>query len=47
VELQGRLEELTRSGIGVAAISYESQEILANFATERGITYSFLWDSSA
>jgi len=44
VELQDRLEELTRSGIGVAAISYDSQDILANFAKERGITFPLLSD---
>lgn len=44
MELQERLEELTRSGIGVAAISYDSQEILANFAEERGITFPLLSD---
>ena len=44
MELQDRLEELTRSGIGVAAISYDSQDILANFAEERGITFPLLSD---
>ena len=44
MELQERLEELIRSGIGVAAISYDSQEVLAKFAVERGITYPLLSD---
>jgi len=47
VELQGRLEELTRSGIGVAAISYDSREILADFAEEQGITYPLLSDDNS
>lgn len=47
MELQGRLEELSRSGIGVAAISYDSQEILANFAEERGITFPLLSDGDS
>ena len=47
MELQGRLEELTRSGIGVAAISYDSLEILADFARERGITYPLLSDDDS
>jgi hypothetical protein len=44
VELQNRVEELTRSGVGVAAISYDSQEVLAEFAQEHGITYTMLSD---
>jgi peroxiredoxin len=47
VELQGRLEELTRSGIGVAAISYDSQKILADFASEQGISYPLLSDADS
>jgi hypothetical protein len=47
VELQERIEELARSGIGVAAISYDSQEILANFAEERGITFPLLSDTDS
>ena len=47
MELEGRLDELTRSGIGVAAISYDSQEILAAFAREHGITYPLLSDQDS
>ena len=47
MELQGRLEELTRSGIGVAAISYDSREILADFAEKRGITFPLLSDEDS
>jgi len=44
VELQGRVEELARAGIGVAAISYDPVDKLAAFAKERGITYTLLSD---
>jgi hypothetical protein len=47
VELQDRFAELTRSGIGVAAISYDSQEILADFAEERGIAFPLLSDADS
>ena len=47
MELQSRLEDLTRSGIGVAAISYDSQEILAEFASEQGISYPLLSDDDS
>lgn len=47
MELQDRLEELTRSGIGVAAISYDSQEVLADFAEQRGITFPLLSDDDS
>jgi len=44
VELQGRLGELEAQGIGVAAISYDSEEVLADFAQRRGITFPLLAD---
>lgn len=47
MELQERLEELTRSGIGVAAISYDSQDVLASFAAEQGITFPLLSDADS
>ena len=47
MELQDRLEELENSGIGIAAISYDSQEVLADFAARRGITFSLLSDSDS
>ena len=47
MELQDRLGELTRSGIGVAAISYDSRDILAAFAEERGITFPLLSDDDS
>ncbi|MBL4821540.1 MAG: redoxin domain-containing protein [Gammaproteobacteria bacterium] len=44
MELQERLQELNSSGIGVAAISYDSQEVLADFSERRGITFPLLAD---
>jgi peroxiredoxin len=38
VELQDRLDELQAQGLGVAAISYDSQEVLAAFAERKGVT---------
>jgi peroxiredoxin len=44
VELQGRLEELRNSGIGVAGISYDSQETLADFTKRHSIGFPLLSD---
>lgn len=44
VELQGRVAELRAQGMGVAAISYDSQQVHANFARDRGITFPLLAD---
>ena len=38
MELQDRIEELRERGLGVAAISYDSEEALAAFAERKGIT---------
>ena len=37
MELQERLGELQAQGLGVAAISYDSQEVLAAFAQRKGV----------
>lgn len=47
MELQGRVEQLEADGIGVAAISYDSQEILADFSQRRGITFPLLSDTAS
>jgi peroxiredoxin len=44
VELQGRVEELRKQGLGLAAISYDSREILADFTRRNRITYPLLSD---
>jgi peroxiredoxin len=47
VELQGRLAELQRKGLGLAAISYDAPDILARFSRERGITFPLLSDAGS
>ena len=47
MELQDRLQELGGSGIGVAAISYDSTEVLNDFAEKRGITFPLLSDKDS
>jgi peroxiredoxin len=44
VELQGRLDELTRQGFGVAGVSYDAVAVLSDFAARRGITFPLLSD---
>jgi hypothetical protein len=44
VELQASLEATRRRGLGLAAISYDSPETLAEFAGRRGITFPLLSD---
>ena len=47
MELQDRLQELENSGISIAAISYDSEEVLADFANRRGITFPLLSDEDS
>ena len=47
MELQDRLEELQSAGIGVAAISYDSEDTLFKFAESRGITFPLLSDDDS
>jgi len=47
VELQSRLEELRAQGLGVAAISYDSEAVLADFSQRRGITFPLLSDDDS
>ena len=47
MELQGRLEELRGQGLGVAAISYDSEAVLADFSQRRGITFPLLSDDDS
>ena len=44
MELQGRLEEIRKQGLGLAAISYDPPEILTAFSRQRGITFPLLSD---
>ena len=47
MELQDRLEELRGRGLGVAAISYDSQEVLADFSRRRGVSFPLLADDDS
>jgi len=47
VELQDQLETLQAQGLGIAAISYDSVEVLSDFATRRGITFPLLADDDS
>ena len=47
MELQDRLEELRGRGLAVAAISYDSEAILKDFAERRGITFPLLSDDDS
>jgi hypothetical protein len=47
VELQGRVEELRRSGLGLAAITYDPVSVLAEFSSRRHITFPLLSDAGS
>ena len=47
VELQGRLKEIQRSGLGIVAISYDPVPVLADFAARRGISFPMLSDAGS
>jgi peroxiredoxin len=44
VELQGRVGDLRNAGLGVAAITYDSVAVLADFSKRRGIAFPLLSD---
>ena len=44
LELQSQSAKLQKEGLGLAAISYDSQEILAAFSQQHGITFPLLSD---
>ena len=47
MELQGRLDQLKRQGLGLVAVSYDSVTILADFTARRGITFPLLSDQGS
>jgi hypothetical protein len=47
VELQGRVAELKRQGLSVAAVSYDPVAVLADFSKRRGITFPLLSDTGS
>jgi hypothetical protein len=44
VELQSRYADITRQGLGLIAISYDSPETLRKFSDSRGITFPLISD---
>jgi hypothetical protein len=44
VELESQIENFTKRGLGVAALSYDSIEVLKDFSTRKGITFPLLSD---
>ena len=47
MELQSRYADLTKQGIGLIAVSYDSQETLKKFAASRGITFPMVSDQGS
>ena len=47
MELQEQLEELQAQGLGVAAISYDTEAVLTEFSEENGITFPLLSDDDS
>jgi len=44
LELQAQYDQLKKDGLGLAGISYDSQEILSTFTEQHGITFPLLSD---
>lgn len=47
MELQSRYADITRQGLGLIAISYDSPETLKTFAASRGITFPLVSDAGS
>jgi peroxiredoxin len=47
VELQARLPEIKKKGLGLAALTYDSAAILADFSRRRGVTFPLLSDTGS
>lgn len=47
VEMQGRLDDLRKNGLGLAVMTYDPVRVLADFATRRKITFPLLSDSGS
>jgi peroxiredoxin len=47
VELQGRVDQLRKEGLGLASIMYDPVPVLADFSTRRGITFPLLSDQGS
>lgn len=47
MELQGRVDQLRKDGLGLAAVTYDPVSVLADFSTRRGITFPLLSDAGS
>ncbi|OFW01199.1 MAG: hypothetical protein A3I61_08145 [Acidobacteria bacterium RIFCSPLOWO2_02_FULL_68_18] len=47
MELQGRVEELRSNGLGLVGVSYDSQQILADFTKRHSIAFPLLSDAGS
>ena len=47
MELQGRYADITKQGLGLVAISYDSPETLKKFSDSRGITFPLISDAGS
>lgn len=47
MELQSRYADITRQGLGLIAVSYDSPETLKKFADSRGITFPLISDAGS
>lgn len=47
MELQGRYADITRQGLGLVSITYDSPETLKKFADSRGITFPLVSDAGS
>jgi len=47
VELQGRVDQLRKQGLGLASISYDPVTVLADFSARRSITFPLLSDAGS
>jgi hypothetical protein len=47
VELQGRVDEIRKTGMGLVSITYDPVPVLADFAARRGITFPILSDAGS
>jgi len=47
VELQGRVADVQKAGLGLASITYDPAAVLAEFATRRRITFPLLSDAGS
>ena len=47
MELQGRIADLEKAGLGLASITYDPAAVLAEFSARRGITFPLLSDAGS